>query len=112
MATRRLSLVGASELDMLNGIPAVMENMGGELCALAGEYLGGIEHTAMLGTTAGLRLLLPGDPVICDLGSRTTEATVLAALKLGRPPTLGLQFSTMPTKPWRWRLQPCGLARR
>ena len=111
LATRRLSLVGASEQGVLNFVRSAMESLAGERCALAGQYLGGIEHTATLVTPPEPRLLLPGDPVICDFapGLRATSATVVAALQLSRPSTLGLRLSKVPTKPWRWRLQPCGL---
>jgi Xaa-Pro aminopeptidase len=67
---REKSVVGASELDVLNAIRARMENMAGERCAFAGEYLAGIAHTATLGTQPSAGLLQKGDPIICDLGPR------------------------------------------
>ncbi|MEY8097256.1 M24 family metallopeptidase [Falsihalocynthiibacter sp. S25ZX9] len=67
---RKRSSVGASELDVLNRIRARMENMAGERCAFAGEYLSGVTHTATLGTQPSSRVLQKGDPIICDLGPR------------------------------------------
>jgi Xaa-Pro aminopeptidase len=67
---RKRSMVGASELDVLNAIRARMENKAGERCAFGGEYLGGVAHTATLGTQPSNRVLQQGDPIICDLGPR------------------------------------------
>lgn len=69
-AARLLSLPGLSELDVLNGIRAVMEHSAGARCALAGEYIGGVDHTATPGQPPGWRKLVTGDPVICDLAPR------------------------------------------
>ncbi len=69
-ATRRLSRAGLSELEILNGIRAVIEDGAGLRCPLAGEYVAGVEHTATLGTPPGSRKLMRGDPVICDLAPR------------------------------------------
>ncbi|OJF90253.1 M24 family metallopeptidase [Pararhizobium antarcticum] len=70
IAARSLSCVDVSEIEVLNGIRAVMEQKAGERCALAGEYLAGVDHTAALGTSPGVRRILEGDPVICDLAPR------------------------------------------
>jgi Xaa-Pro aminopeptidase len=69
-AARRLSCVGLSELEILNGIRAAIEDGAGSRCALAGEYVTGIERTATLGNPPGRRKLISGDPVICDLAPR------------------------------------------
>lgn len=69
-AARHFSRAGLSELEVLNAIRAVIENGAGSRCALAGEYVAGIEHTSTLGTPPGSRRLLRGDPVICDLAPR------------------------------------------
>ncbi|WP_426231753.1 M24 family metallopeptidase [Pararhizobium sp. DWP3-4] len=70
IAARSLSRVGMSEVEVLNAIRAVMEQEAGGRCALAGEFLGGVNHTAMLGTNPGPRRLLGGDPILCDLAPR------------------------------------------
>jgi len=69
-AARRLTRAGLSELEILNGIRAVIEDSAGARCPLAGEYVAGIEHTATLGSPPGARKLINGDPVICDLAPR------------------------------------------
>lgn len=69
-AARRLSRAGMSELEVLNAIRGVIEDGAGMRCALAGEYVAGIAHTATLGTPPGSRKLVAGDPVICDLAPR------------------------------------------
>lgn len=69
-AARRLTRAGLSELEILNGIRAVIENGSGSRCPLAGEYVAGIERTSTLGTPPGSRKLISGDPVICDLAPR------------------------------------------
>ncbi len=69
-AARRLTRAGLSELEILNGIRAVIEDSAQERCPLAGEYIAGTEHTATLGTPPGARRLVDGDPVICDLAPR------------------------------------------
>jgi Xaa-Pro dipeptidase len=69
-AARRLTRAGLSELQILNGIRAVIEDGAGSRCALAGEYVAGIERTATLGNPPGSRSLIGGDPVICDLAPR------------------------------------------
>ena len=70
IATRNLSRAGSSEVELLNAIRAVIEQAAGGRCPLAGEYLGGIDNTATLGTPPGVRQLKAGDPVICDLAPR------------------------------------------
>ena len=70
IAARSLSRAGLSEVEMLNAIRAVIEQSAGRRCPLTGEYVGGIAHTATLGTPPGSRKLLAGDPVICDLAPR------------------------------------------
>ncbi|WP_426127726.1 M24 family metallopeptidase [Pararhizobium sp. PWRC1-1] len=70
IAARNVSRAGISEIEALNAIRGVMEQKAGERCALAGEYLGGIDHSATLGTKPGPRRLLEGDPVLCDLAPR------------------------------------------
>ena len=69
-AARRLTRAGLSELEILNGIRAVIEDGAESRCALTGEYIAGIEHTSTLGSAPGPRKLFIGDPVICDLAPR------------------------------------------
>jgi Xaa-Pro aminopeptidase len=69
-AARRLTRPGLSELEILNGIRAVIEDGAGSRCALTGEYVAGIERTSTLGNPPGARKLISGDPVICDLAPR------------------------------------------
>lgn len=64
------SLPGRTELDVLNAIRARMETEAGMRCALAGEYLAGVERSATLGLPPGSYALQTGDPVICDLAPR------------------------------------------
>ncbi|MEV8467445.1 Xaa-Pro peptidase family protein [Fluviibacterium sp. DFM31] len=64
------SIPGRSELDVLNAIRARMETEVGVRCALAGEYLAGVERSATLGLAPGAYRLRPGDPVVCDLAPR------------------------------------------
>ncbi len=87
IAARALSQLGQSELEVLNGIRAVIEQQAGERCPLAGEYLGGIDHTAALGTPVGMRRLLCGDPVVCDLAPRVGGywGDSCSSFQLGQP---------------------------
>ena len=70
IAARAVSRAGLSEVEVLNGIRAVIEQAAGLRCPLTGEYVGGIERTATLGSPPGARRLMPGDPVIVDLAPR------------------------------------------
>jgi Xaa-Pro aminopeptidase len=70
MAARHLSRSGQSELGVLNGVRAIIEQAAGQRCALAGEYTSGIANTAIPGHPPGRRVLQRGDPVICDLAPR------------------------------------------
>ncbi len=87
LAARRLTLDGATELAVLNGIRTVIEESAGARCALAGEYISGVERTATLGTPPGARRLRPGDPVICDLAPRVGAwwGDSCASFTLGTP---------------------------
>ncbi|PRY25352.1 Xaa-Pro aminopeptidase [Aliiruegeria haliotis] len=64
------SVPGRSELDVLNAIRARMETEAGIRCALAGEYLAGVERSSTLGLPPGAYRLRTGDPVVCDLAPR------------------------------------------
>ncbi|MDE0591437.1 Xaa-Pro peptidase family protein [Halocynthiibacter sp. C4] len=65
-----ISISGRTELDVLNGIRARMETEAGTRCALAGEFLAGIERSSTLGLMPGAYELQKGDPVVCDLAPR------------------------------------------
>ena len=67
---REVALEGQSELGALNLIRSIMEEMAGERCALAGEFIGGVERAGQLGLPVGTYRLAPGDPVVCDLAPR------------------------------------------
>ena len=67
---REVSRPGQTELGALNAIRSVMENMAGARCALAGEYIVGVERTAELGLPVSDRELKAGEPVVCDLAPR------------------------------------------
>ena len=67
---REATAEGRSELEVLSAIRGAMETAAGVRCALAGEYLAGVAHTATLGTPPGARRIAVGDPVICDLAPR------------------------------------------
>lgn len=69
-AARQVSRAGQSEVELLNAIRGVIEDDAGTRCALAGEYVAGVAHTATLGTPPGSYKLVSGDPVICDLAPR------------------------------------------
>lgn len=67
---RKVSVEGTSELEALAHIRGVMERMAGERCALAGEYVSGIDRTSQLGTPPGAQVVSVGDPIVCDLAPR------------------------------------------
>ncbi|MEP3276693.1 MAG: Xaa-Pro peptidase family protein [Stappiaceae bacterium] len=69
-AARKISLSGISEVEALAHIRGVMERMAGERCALAGEYVSGVDRTSQLGTPPGAQVIGNGDPIVCDLAPR------------------------------------------
>ncbi|MCJ8323416.1 MAG: aminopeptidase P family protein [Rhizobiales bacterium] len=67
---RRVSKAGVAELAAFGFIRASMERMAGNRCALTGEYVTGIERTSTLGSPPVERIMVEGDPVLCDLAPR------------------------------------------
>lgn len=69
-AARSQSVEGMSELEVWGRMRTAMERSAGERCAMAGEYLSGIERTSVLGLQPTERALQAGDPIVCDLAPR------------------------------------------
>ncbi len=67
---RANSVAGATELQIWGDIRTTMERAAGERCAMAGEYLSGIERTSVLGLQPSERALENADPIVCDLAPR------------------------------------------
>ncbi|MCR9138453.1 MAG: M24 family metallopeptidase [Alphaproteobacteria bacterium] len=67
---RRLSVPGACEMDNFGRIRSKMEVMSNARCALAGEYITGVDRTSQLGLPISDRIIEAGDPVVCDLAPR------------------------------------------
>lgn len=67
---RAASRAGETETGVLNAIRVRMEGMADARCALAGEYMTGIDRTAQLGLPVSAHPVAAGDPVICDLAPR------------------------------------------
>lgn len=67
---RAQSVPGVSELEVWGRMRTAMERAAGERCAMAGEYLSGVERTSVLGLQPSERVLETGDPIVCDLAPR------------------------------------------
>lgn len=67
---RAQSVPGVTELEVWGRMRTAMERAAGERCAMAGEYLSGIERTSVLGLQPTERALETGDPIVCDLAPR------------------------------------------
>lgn len=67
---RAQSVAGMTELEVWGRMRTAMERAVGERCAMAGEYLSGIERTSVLGLQPTERALQTGDPIVCDLAPR------------------------------------------
>lgn len=69
-AARAQSTPGTTELEVWGRMRTAMERAAGERCAMAGEYLSGIDRTSVLGLQPSERALKDGDPIVCDLAPR------------------------------------------
>lgn len=67
---RAQSVPGITELEVWGRMRTAMERAAGERCAMAGEYLSGIERTSVLGLQPTERALENGDPIVSDLAPR------------------------------------------
>ncbi|MFN3172241.1 MAG: M24 family metallopeptidase [Hyphomicrobiales bacterium] len=88
-AARAQSVPGITELEVWGRIRTAMERAAGERCALAGEYLSGIERTSVLGLQPTERALQNGDPIVCDLAPRVSGywGDSCSAFVVGNEPT-------------------------
>lgn len=67
---RAQSVPGITELEVWGRMRTTMERVAVERCAMAGEYLSGVERTSTLGLQPIERVLERGDPIVCDLAPR------------------------------------------
>lgn len=86
---RAQSTQGATELEVWGRLRTAMERAAGERCAMAGEYLSGIDRTSVLGLQPSERALQRGDPIVCDLAPRVNGywGDSCSAFVVGHQPT-------------------------